>query len=172
MFKDVVGWEGLYKVNEAGTVVSTPRNGNGFKARVMSQNLDSDGYLIFKARNKEKVRTLKAHRCVAEAFIANPDNKPQVNHKDGDKTNNNVCNLEWVTAKENIQHARAMGLQQECHNRVPVQQCDLMTHAPIAVFSSMREAEKRTGIGWTGISAATRGVRKSAGGYYWRRFND
>jgi hypothetical protein len=81
MFKDVVGWEGLYQVDEAGTIRSTPRNGNGFKAHVMSQSTDSDGYKVVKARNKDKVRTLKVHRCVAQAFIANPENKPQVNHK-------------------------------------------------------------------------------------------
>lgn len=172
MFKAVVGWEGLYEVNEEGIIKSTPRNGNGYKARVLSQNKDSDGYLVCKMRNGSKVRTTKVHRAVAQAFLQNPENKPQVNHKDGDKTNNHVSNLEWVTPSENILHAKRMGFQIECPNRVRVEQRSLDNSKTIAVYPSLKEAEKQTGIGWTGISAVIRGLRKNAGGYFWRRFND
>ena len=171
MFKQVVNWEGLYEVNETGIVRSTPRNGNGFKSHIMSQSVDSDGYLVFKARNGLKVRTLKVHRVVAQAFIPNPDHKPQVNHKDGNKQNPDMHNLEWVTASENIKHAKANGLQQDCSNRVKVTQIDRDTLQSIAVFQSLKEAEQITQIGWTGISAVLRGKRKSAGGYYWERVN-
>ena len=172
MFKDVVGWEGFYQVDEAGTIRSTPRNGNGFKAHVMSQSTDSDGYKVIKARNKDKVRTLKVHRCVAQAFIANPENKPQVNHKDGNKANNTVTNLEWTTCSENIRHAKNLGLQCECPNRVRVLQYNLEKSEIIGSYPSLKEAEHQTGVGWTGISAVLRGQRKSAGGYYWERLND
>lgn len=172
MIKDVVGWEGLYQVDKAGNIWSKARNGNGYKTHKMSQSTDSDGYKVFKARNKNRVYTLKVHRAVAKAFLPNPENKPQVNHKDGNKANNNIENLEWCTASENIRHAKALGLQCECPNRVQVAQCDKNTQAIINTFPSLKEAEKQTGVGWTGISANIRGVRKSAGGYYWKRFND
>lgn len=166
MFKDVKGFEGLYKVNEEGVIVSTPRNGNGYKEHIMSHSTDSDGYEVCKLRNKDKVITKKIHRAVAEAHLPNPENKPQINHKDGNKKNNHIDNLEWVTASENIRHARQLGLQ-KTQGEKAVRQVDKQTGATLAVFRSMKEAERQTGIGWTGISATVRGVRKSAGGYFW-----
>ena len=171
MFKPVNEWEGLYEVNENGEVKSIPRNGTKRKGKTLSHSTDSYGYEVVKMRNKDKVKTMKVHRLVAEVFIPNPHNKPQVNHKNGDKTDNTVGNLEWVTASENIRHAKDLGLQCECPNRQAVEQ--LTKHGKkIAVYKSLRQAEELTGIGWTGISAVTRGVRKSAGGYIWRRCND
>ena len=66
-----------------------------------------NGYMQVKVSGKQ----IYVHRLVAQAFIPNPDNKPQVNHKDGNKANNNVNNLEWVTNKENISHAYENSLQ-------------------------------------------------------------
>ena len=136
----------------------------------MAQNNDQNGYKLTKLRNKNKIVTAKVHRVVAEAFLPNTENKPQVNHKDGNKANNHVDNLEWVTASENIRHAKSLGLQCECPNRQKVEQWK--DGELIAVYNSLKEAEQKTGIGWTGISGVTRGTRKTAGGYYWKRCND
>lgn len=77
--------------------------------REMSYTLNNRGYLSVVVRRK----THMLHRLVAQAFIPNPDDKPFVNHIDGDKTNNDVSNLEWVTAAENNAHARATGLHKQ-----------------------------------------------------------
>jgi hypothetical protein len=66
---------------------------------------------LLRKKGDDKVKNLKIHRLVAEAFIPNPDNLPQVNHKDGNKLNNSVDNLEWCTCQYNIQHSFANGLQ-------------------------------------------------------------
>lgn len=168
MFKPIKGFEELYSINEEGVVKSVGRNGNGFKEHIMTSSTDSDGYKVVKLRNKNKVITKKIHRMVAEVFLDNPDNKPQINHKDGNKANNHISNLEWVTASENIRHAKDHGLQCECPNRVKVAQ-KTRAGQVIATYQSLKAAEIETGIHWTGISAVIRGVRKTAGGFIWER---
>lgn len=80
--------------------------------RVLKQFVNRNGYrqvsVSLGGRNNKKI--FKIHKAVAETFISNPDNKPIINHKDGDKTNNNVDNLEWTTYSENIKHAFDTGL--------------------------------------------------------------
>ena len=167
MWKSLVGFNGLYEVSNTGYIRSIPRNGTNRKGRVLARSFDSDGYVVSKIRNKDIVKTLKVHREVAKAFIPNPENKPQVNHMNGNKGDCSLENLEWVTPSENIRHAKQLGLQMSCPNRQAVEQYDGDNY--IATYQSLKEAEANTGIGWTGISAVTRGIRKSAGGYYWKR---
>lgn len=74
------------------------------------------GYYTVALRNEFEIKTVSVHRIVAMAYIPNPDGKPQVNHKNGDKSDNNVDNLEWMTSKENVQHAHDTGLARGTRN--------------------------------------------------------
>ena len=94
-WKDIVGFEGLYKVSTLGRVKSLRKN------KIMSFTTRS-GYSVLNLRKEGKRYSKQVHRLVADAFIENPQNKPIVNHKDTNRKNNNVNNLEWCTQKENV----------------------------------------------------------------------
>ncbi|MFC0819748.1 NUMOD4 motif-containing HNH endonuclease [Moraxella marmotae] len=109
----IKNYEGLYEVSEAGEVRSVDRllyvtnqKERLFKGKVLSLVVNvQNRYPQISLWKNNKGTSYYIHRLVAEAFIPNPDNKPEVNHKDGNRQNNHVCNLEWVTSTENSQHA-------------------------------------------------------------------
>ena len=102
-WRPVVGYEGLYEVSNTGQVRSLDRFYYRLhKGKVLSPTKDRYGYLTVTLNCNGKSKTIKIHRLVAQAFLPNPDNLPQVNHKDEVKTNNSVDNLEWCTAKYNV----------------------------------------------------------------------
>lgn len=101
-WKDIEGYEGLYQVSNTGKVRSLNYRRTG-KTKVMKPSTDKDGYKCVNLRKNGK-RMYKVHRLVAITFIPNPNNWPQVNHKDEDKTNNAVWNLEWCTLEYNINY--------------------------------------------------------------------
>jgi hypothetical protein len=107
-----------YEVFSDGSIFNRERYVNGknnskrlIKRRKLNGCIDpSTGYRYIHAKVSGRKTKIYIHRLVAEAFIPNPENKPEVNHKDGDKTNSHVDNLEWCTSKENTQHAYKIGL--------------------------------------------------------------
>lgn len=109
-WKDVVGYDGLYKVSNFGRVYSIPRPST--KGGIKKQT-DMNGYLRTILSKNHKKFNAGVHRLVAEAFIPNPDNKPTVNHIDGNKHNNNVNNLEWATNVEQLKHSFKIGLRKK-----------------------------------------------------------
>lgn len=117
IWKDVKGYEGIYQVSNKGRIKSLERTinyGNRLyhkKETFMKQVLDKRGYPCVKLNKDNCVKGISFHRIVAQTFIPNPNNKPQVNHKDGNKLNNCVENLEWVTCLENVNHAFEIGLR-------------------------------------------------------------
>lgn len=111
IWKDCVGYEGKYQVSNLGNVRSISNNKGTYQERLLSQRqTTTSNYLYVNFTVKDVTKHHSVHRLVAKAFIANPSDKATVNHIDGNKLNNNVCNLEWNTYSENLKHAYANGL--------------------------------------------------------------
>lgn len=106
MWKAIQGTKGFIEVSDKGRVRSLLRG----TPRILKTQADGKGYLRLRVTIEREKTCFKVHREVAKAFIPNPDNLPQVNHKDGNKNNNCVSNLEWVTNKDNAHHAITNGL--------------------------------------------------------------
>lgn len=103
-WKPVLGYEGLYEVSNLGRVKSLDRWVKGIynsvqlkRGKIIKPRKTWDNYIVVNLSKDGKMKTVKVHRLVAQAFLPNPDNLPQVNHKDEDKNNNTVDNLEWCT---------------------------------------------------------------------------
>lgn len=104
MLKDVVGFEGRYTVDEDGNVYSLKRN------KTITPVVMQNGYWYVHLFCKGKARCIRLHRLVAEAFLDNPNGYSQVNHINGDKSDNRVVNLEWCSQSQNMRHAMRTGL--------------------------------------------------------------
>lgn len=157
IWKDVKGYEGLYQISNMGRVWS-----------VRKQNYlrpyEANGYLKVSLIAKNgKLKREYVHRLVALAFIDNPDNLPVVNHKDGNKNNNDVNNLEWVTRSYNVYHSYHVLNNKGCCKPVLCVELD-------KVFESGAEAAKYLNLkSSTAISECCNNKRgkKTAGGYHW-----
>lgn len=189
MWKVIPETDGLYFANEKGQIKSADRLrpvGNKADGRhyvrhgkILAQALNIRGYYCVTIKYLDgRQKTIAVHRLIAKTFLPNPQNKPQINHIDGIKTNNHVSNLEWCTAKENINHAFATGLNKgskpwkgktgKLHpNSIPVQAYDKAGNL-IAEYESINLAALAVGSSASHISACTRGQRKSAAGYVWK----
>jgi hypothetical protein len=118
IWRDVEGYDGKYQVSNLGNVRSVDRtfsNSCGVmvtrKGIMLNPIQNRCGYMKVTMHKEGKVNTEVIHRLVAVAFVPNPNNLPQVNHKDGNKRNNDVSNLEWCTALSNMHHAKQQGLR-------------------------------------------------------------
>lgn len=195
LWKDIKDYEGYYQISNFGRVKSlnriVKRNSKfgdlHLKEKILVQTPDKYGYPCVTLRRKDKViQSIKVHRLVANHFIPNPKNKPTVNHKDGDKTNNHINNLEWATRKEQTIHAIHTGLNTSrvglsgsdnyaygkrgglSFNAIPVYQIDKNTNKIISEYGSMIEAAKQTGCNISKISMVCSGKRLTTGGYKWK----
>ena len=168
-WKDVVGYEGLYQCSNLGRVKSydkTVNNHTGMKfipGKILHGNLTDEGYRNINLTKDKKNKVLKLHRIIAQTFIPNPENKPEVNHKNLNKDDNQVKNLEWATRKENCHHAwenRYSKTGQDIRNKPRGEKC---VHSKLSErqVGGIRSAHKRYGIGYQtlsklcGVSATT-----------------
>lgn len=116
-WRDIKGLEGKYQVSNLGNIKSLPRNGTRKKPRsIIPFTSSTSKYWAVQLHTPSGRKRFLIHRLVAEAFIPNPEDRPEVNHIDGIKLNNIVNNLEWCTREENREHAKLLGLYSHKNN--------------------------------------------------------
>lgn len=180
VWKDVKGFEGIYQVSNKGNVKSLDRvvecvdSFRHYKGKMMKLDKKKNGYLQVNLKRQNKNAQYLVHRLVAEAFIPNPNVLSCVNHKDENKENNHVDNLEWCSQAYNNRYGA--GYKKRCINArngaikkqaKPVLQYSLNGDFVAEYFSAM-EAARMNGCKQGGISECCNGKQKTAYGYIWR----
>lgn len=175
-WKPIKGYK-KYMVSNTGKVKSLDYMHTG-KEHILKTVVGNHGYKTICIYDNGKSKRLLVHRLVAEAFIPNPNNYREVNHIDCNKENNNVYNLEWVTPKQNIQHAvnngrvnfnkfRQNAAKYIQEKRIPVVAVDKTGNR--YEFTSFVEAAKKLNVDASAICRVVKGERKSAGGYIFKK---
>lgn len=156
-FKPIEGYDGIYEISSLGNVVS---NYSG-KRKILKQSLMTSGYKFIRVKKDGKYKNLSVHRLIATHFLENPNSYEQVNHKDGNKLNNDISNLEWCTRSQNIKHMYDMGLKSyrplhykgkfgSEHNRSKSVFCSKTNKT----YGSMSEAARELNIHFSSVSWA------------------
>ena len=171
----IPGYEGIYQVSTRGRVRSVDRwvtypdgSKRFFKGRILKPGRGKNGYLFVSLYRDGKRHQILIHRLVAMAWLDNPENKPQINHLDEDKTNCSVENLSYCSAKENINWGT--GIKRRAASRsMPVQAIDVKTGEVVLEFPSMMEAGRK-GFDQGHVSACCLGKygHKTHHGFIWR----
>ena len=178
IYKDINGYDGKYKISNFGNVLSMNYRGNTKKPNVLTPIKHHLGYMLIHLVGKDKKIKMKMiHTLVADAFIPNPENKKYVNHIDGNKQNNHVSNLEWVTSKENMNHAIRTGLRNPHKNNHP-KGADTPNSTIILQYTKdgklvkqwecISEASRHIGCNPSSIINNAKGRTKTLHGFIWR----
>lgn len=163
LWKPVKHYEGLYEISNLGRLKSLDTFKH--KGKIKNIRLDKDGYYIATLNKQTKQQTVKIHRLVAEAFIPNPNNFPQVNHKDENKQNNCVDNLEWCTQQYNMCYGSFRARVAEAHKK-PVIQLTLENKF-IKRWASAKDAALSLNLYAAAITACCKGKNYKTGGFRW-----
>lgn len=168
----IIGHEGQYQVSNKGRIRSIDREfirSNGrvmkLKSKIMKLNITSEGYVGITLHLKGKNKSYRVHRLVAQAFISNKENKETVNHKDCNKQNNKVSNLEWNSVLENVRHARANNLYP---SKVPNNRLEGEVLSPfrqLFYFKGLNEFCELMNLHASNFSKVLRGKRQSCKGW-------
>ena len=154
-WRGIKGFEGKYMVSNLGRVKSLNYNNTG-KEGIMEPQDNGTGYLFVQLSKDGKVKNCRINRLVAQAFLENPQNLPEVNHKDKNPKNNRVENLEWCSRQYNVEYSLSKAV-------IGIDKVSGL----ILEFPSTREAERQTGISKGNICDCLKGRQKSAGGCIW-----
>lgn len=168
-WKPVVGYEGKYEVSNLGNVDSLNYHKTCVRKRIVLSESDN-GYLRAALAKEGKTKHKLVHRIVARAFIPNPNNFPYINHKDENKKNNCVENLEWCDQKYNINYGTGLKRRAESQSQPVIQMS--IDGVFIERFNSMSEAANKVGTDSYSISLVCKGVHKTSKGYRWRFEDD
>lgn len=185
-WRSIEGYEGLYLVSNMGKIKSVKPytkggiySGKQRRETILKTGINGSGYFVVSLYKKLVKKTFILHRVVALTFIPNPENKPQVNHKNGNKLDNRVENLEWNTISENQKHSFRIGIRkpsitmagrsgEKSPTSKRVNQFDKEGKL-VASFVSAKEAGQKMKLDNSQISAACRSIgKKTAGGYIWK----
>lgn len=164
LWRPVVGFEGLYDVSNTGNIYSHRLKRN----LVLSK--DKIGYVRIglQKTDRKSCKFYFVHRLVAEAFVPNPEHKPQINHKDENKTNNHANNLEWCSCVENMNWGTRNQRIGTSNTNNPLTSKRVVCVDTCKIYPSIAEASRQLKIGAANISACCRGRRKVAGGLKWQ----
>lgn len=181
IWKDIEGYEGLYQVSNLGRIKRLDslvvHNSGGtriWKGRILKPIPSGNGYMIQSLCKGNKKTKYFIHRLIANAFIINPQNKPQINHKDGNRSNNSINNLEWATSSENIKHAfRELGRVPSKNGtgrrgKLHIQSKPIICINTDQYFESISLAAEALGLYQGNISAVLRGKQTHVHGYKFR----
>lgn len=170
IWKHIIGFEGIYQISNIGRVKSLERKVGHrlLKEKILSPTINNtkDGYLQINLSINKKRYPKLIHRLVAEAFIENPNNLPCINHKDENKINNNVDNLEWCDYKYNANYGTALIRSIQKKSRKIGQYS--IDGELIAEFNSARDAERKTKFKQVLISKCCKGTIKHAYNFIWK----
>ena len=176
-WKPVPELENFYEISESGIIRRLKAQRGTSTGKIIKQHINEKGYLRVRLTDGIKGRALKVHRLVAKAFIDNPLNLPQVNHKDLNKANNHYSNLEWCTGLINIQHANELGIHGrgwlgktgKAHNRsIPII-ATLIETGEEREFQGTYEAARQLNLLQGSIANVIRGRVKTTGGWKFRK---
>lgn len=169
VWKDIEGFEGLYQVSNLGRVKSLARKdimGRPVKGVLMKQRKTRNGYLLVTLRRNGKRDDRLTHRLVAMAFLINPDNLPQINHKNEEKTNNMVSNLEWCSSKYNANYGtrnERIAKHVEKAREQPIYAITSLGHR--YYFCSIKKAAALLGLDGSDVSKCLNGKVKHHHGF-------
>ena len=164
IWKDIEGYEGKYMVSNFGRVKSLKDRYGNYREKIFKPCNDGHGYYFVLLCSNGKPKPFKIHRLVAQTYIPNPDNLDQVNHKDENKQNNCVNNLEWCTCKyNNCYGSRNERMSKSRSKKVACYKDGKI----IKIYNAIKDVEK-DGFYHSNVCRCCKGQYKSSGGYTWR----